>query len=172
MKNKQYFCCANIFFNELNNFTMKQTHVSHITHYAFLILCFLISFKVNAQNPNYFFSEASDAEAQLNSNEKKLMTNVQSVKHNKSVKVIKMKKLKEALLKDVLTISVQGEDIFVQSESFEYRGKDDFTWSGKLKKRDGYMLIVSKPEGYMGAIQYDDKFFLIQPLKNGFCILV
>ncbi len=125
-----------------------------------------------AQNPNKFFSESSPEEAQLNANQKKIITTVKGNKHTKNVTVVKVKKLKESLVKDALTVSLAGENITVKSKRFEYFGKDDYIWSGELIGKSGYMLLAVKPEGIMGAIQYDDKFFLLQPLKNNFCLLV
>jgi hypothetical protein len=124
------------------------------------------------QNPIKFFSESSYEEAQLNANQKKIITTVKGNKHTKNVTVVKVKKLKESLVKDALTVSLAGENITVKSKRFEYFGKDDYIWSGELIGRSGYMLLTTKPEGIMGAIQFDDKFFLLQPLKNNFCLLV
>jgi Metallo-peptidase family M12B Reprolysin-like/Secretion system C-terminal sorting domain len=147
-------------------------HASRITHHALLILCLFISFRADAQNPNRFFTETQEVDAQLNANQKKLLTTVQRGKYTKNTTVVKVNKLRESLTKDVLTIPIAGKDVLFESDRFEYFAKDDYVWSGKLKTNNGNMLLVSKPEGVMGAIQYDDKFFFLQPIKNNFCLLV
>jgi hypothetical protein len=62
-----------------------------------LLLCFLISIKADAQNPNRFFTESQEVDAQLNGNQKKLLTTVQRGKYTKSATIVKLNKLRESL---------------------------------------------------------------------------
>ncbi len=128
-----------------------------------------------SQNTRHFFDEISFNEARLTTSEKQKVTKKANDKLTKSIKLVKIKKLKDLPNGDLLSLPISGENepLMAESLKYQYYGDEDFTWIGKLKNKTGYFAFISKPEGgKMGFMQFDNRFFLFQPLNKNICLLI
>ena len=135
------------------------------------MLSFNFSF---AQNNDLFIEDASREQSSTNEKAKDALKLASKDRYLKGAKVVKIKSLDESLKEDFLSISLGAgtETLEFESTAYNYYGKDDYRWAGKLKKGGGYMFLVSKPEGKVGAIQFNHRFIAIRPVDKELSILV
>jgi hypothetical protein len=126
------------------------------------------------QSSDLFIEDATREQATTNEKAKDALKLASKDRYLKGAKVVKIKSLDESLKEDFLSISLGAgtETLEFESTAYNYYGKDDYRWAGKLKKGGGYMFFVSKPEGKVGAIQFNHRFIAIRPVDKELSILV
>ena len=162
----------NYFHNVSQRFTTFHNVSQRFTTLTFLLmLSFNFSF---AQNNDLFIEDASREQSSTNEKAKDALKLASKDRYLKGAKVVKIKSLDESLKEDFLSISLGAgtETLEFESTAYNYYGKDDYRWAGKLKKGGGYMFLVSKPEGKVGAIQFNHRFIAIRPIDKELSILV
>jgi Secretion system C-terminal sorting domain/Metallo-peptidase family M12B Reprolysin-like len=135
----------------------------------------MLSFNYSyAQSNDFFIEDASREQITANERVQEALKLASKDPYLKSVKVVSIGSLDESLKEDFLSVSlgIGAETLEFESTAYNYYGKDDYRWAGKLKKGGGYMFFVSKPEGKVGAIQFNHRFIAIRPVNKELSILL
>ncbi len=138
-------------------------------------LCLVTTMPViNAQTAG-FFTEYAESQFSFTPAQQEGLDSIKQAKYTQQIRLVTVNELSELEYLGNFEMVIPGyaPDTFkIETQTFDYRSSQDYTWAGNFTNANGTAIIIVKPEGKAGTIQIDTSFFSIQPVNDTLSVLV
>jgi len=119
---------------------------------------------IQERNPN---------EVSLTTNQQQFVQKIVQLEDTETTKYISIGDVAQFETNGILDFSLPGVSGTLQSEAVrvEYNDSTNYVWSAKLTNQSGYFSLIVRPEGKVGFIQLQGRYFNIHPVNSTVSLL-
>ena len=117
--------------------------------------------------------ERNSTEVTLTTNQQQFVQRITELDDTENTKYISIGDVAQYETDGVLSFSFPGVPGTLQCEAVhvEYNSGNDYVWSAKLTSQPGYLSLIVKPEGKVGFLQLQGRYFNIHPVNSTVSLL-
>lgn len=119
-----------------------------------------------------FIQEKSLSEIVLTATEQQFAQNTASKPETKTLKYISIGDIAQYAANDTVAFNLPGlGTVSGRAVRVDYKGPDDYVWSGNLTSQPGFFSFIAVPGGKVGFVQTSTRYFGILPFNSTVSLL-